>query len=88
MVIFAKVDCGPEELTVEFFLNGHHEILPWSSFAAIGPQAMTAVVEAGWSWERLRKVAQDFQSRQTRRSQAERELAKMASTAQRRKVVN
>ena len=88
MVIFAKADCGPEELTVEFFLNGHHEILPWSSFAAIGPEAMTAVVESGWSWERLQKLAQGFQSRRIRRSQAERELAKMASTAQRRKVVN
>ena len=65
--------------------RGHHNILPWSFFEAIGQDAIHAVVRAGWSFKELKKLAHSFREREVSRSSTENALIVMASNAKRRK---
>ncbi|KAH1415311.1 hypothetical protein KXX64_006534, partial [Aspergillus fumigatus] len=59
VIIFVKAerDMGVDDLMVLFWRNLVPNRCSWSEYKSIGPEATTAVVNAGWSCSELDKMA-------------------------------
>lgn len=83
-IIFVNAECGPEQIVVIFFRQGHKRC-SWSEFEDIGTEAMSAVVAAKWDCGRLQKLAKSFENREISISETECALQKQREYAERRK---
>lgn len=56
-IIFADAERGTDDLVVTFLRNRFPDRCSWSEYKSIGPEATTAVVNAGWSCRALDEIA-------------------------------